>query len=644
MPSSTTIHSQDRTLRMVSLGALRVHVGSIQRHDLPSQRLRCALLLVIAVERETTREALMALLWPERSPSRARHSLSQALYGLRTEFGTTLFGVDGERVWAAPRLEVDAIHFCHAVADGDLEAAASLYAGPFLAGVHLVDGIEFDAWTRRWRTRLAHLHRQVRQELVQVDRAAGRRAEALSNTLEWVENDPLDDEAQHTLIELLAEHGLRTAALRAYQDFEKLLADELGIEPLARTRRLADRLRSDAKSEPGARTRPDHPPHGILGPAFEMVRTLGEGSMATVYLARDRELGRLVAVKVLKPELAADPVSRSRFQREARSQARITHPNVVAIHAIGVLPDGAPFTVMEYVAGRTLRDHMEAQGALSCEEIKDILSQVSAGLEAAHAKNIVHRDVRPSNILVEQRSGRAVVSDFGLAMVGATGDEPAPRLTRTGEVVGNPAYVSPESLAGRPATSAADVYGLGMLAFELLVSAPGRSGPLALAGLVKASTRLSDARPDVPAETASLVHRCLAADPERRPTAGHVARVIATAATESAVPVEPVAQGRLTRTVGSLLRRRIPHAVGATLGASYLVYEAVTQLVQDGLVPSTTAAGVVVLFPFALAATTVVAWFHGERGPQEVPPRELWILAGLGVFWLTATTVVLALT
>lgn len=642
MPSSI----QNPVTRLQSLGSLRIFQGARERRDLATRRLRCALLLYLGVEGRATRDELMTLLWPEREPERARHSLSQALYELRQDLGTDQLDVDGDWIRTTDRVEVDTRHFADSVAEGDHETALTLYQGPFLAGVHLVDSPVFDSWTQRIRSRLAHLHRRARSEVVTACRSAGRDAEALSTAMEWVAHDPLDDEAQHALVELLYERGLRSEALRAYEEYRELLAAELGVEPMARTRRLVAEMRAERTMpapEPEASRTPGLTEE--LAPRLEIVRTLGEGSMATVYLARDRALRRLVALKVLKPEVAADPTSRSRFEREARSQARISHRNVAAVHTVGVLSDGTPFAVLEYVAGRTLRAHLEARGSLDCDEVRCIVSQVAAGLEAAHERNVVHRDVRPSNILIEEGSGRAVLSDFGLAALLATGEDPGPRLTRTGEVVGNPVYVSPEILAGEPATSAADVYSLGMLACELLISTRRRSGPMAMAQVIRTGARLDSFRPDLPPRTAELVQRCLAQDPHHRPSAGRVVGVLENgeAVTPTArlepLPEEP----SVVRFLNTLKDRRVIPAIGAVLGASYFGFEAVTQLVEDGLAPAGTTPLLLVLLPFALAATTVVAWFHGEKGPQRVPEVELWILAGLGVFWLAATGAVLVL-
>jgi serine/threonine-protein kinase len=196
-----------------------------------------------------------------------------------------------------------------------------------------------------------------------------------------------------------------------------------------------------------------------LSGRYRLDAPVGSGGMATVYRAWDLELERPVAVKVLAPNLAADPAFASRFRQEARAMASVHHPAIVAIHDVGEV-DGEPYIVMELVEGESLAARFGRGGALSPEEVTPILGSVAAGLAAVHARGLVHRDVKPHNILLPA-GGAAKLADFGLAR----GDETT-TLTSPGTAVGTLGYLAPELLHGEPATPASDVYALGVVAYE----------------------------------------------------------------------------------------------------------------------------------------------------------------------------------
>src|SRR5687767_2169327 len=190
--------------------------------------------------------------------------------------------------------------------------------------------------------------------------------------------------------------------------------------------------------------------------------------MGRVYLARDPALRRLVAVKVLRDELAAGDVARRRFEREAQSAARISHPNVTTIYRTGKLPDDVPFIVMEYIDGRTLADLLAAKGAFDVTETRRVIVSVASALAAAHRKGIVHRHVQASNVMVENETARVVLMDFGIAALLQTGTEQDPKLTMSGERLGDTLRMSPEQKRGEPVTQQSDVFCLGVLAYEML--------------------------------------------------------------------------------------------------------------------------------------------------------------------------------
>ena len=269
-----------------------------------------------------------------------------------------------------------------------------------------------------------------------------------------------------------------------------------------------------------------------LSPAFLLVRRLGAGGMASVWLAREPALRRLVAVKLLDPALAVSDSARARFEREAQAVAGLAHPNIVAIHGLGALADDTPYFVMQYVGGKSLAARLEEEGPLDPDEARRITGEVASALAAAHAKGIIHRDIKPANILYDDETGRALVSDFGIAAVRPSGEGKAEtRLTQTGVLVGTPQYMSPEQLSGEDATDRTDVYALGLLAYELAAGAGPfeATTPQALIAmhLRDVPKPLSAARPDVDPELERLVAACLEKDPARRPSAAEVAKQLA---------------------------------------------------------------------------------------------------------------------
>ena len=264
-----------------------------------------------------------------------------------------------------------------------------------------------------------------------------------------------------------------------------------------------------------------------LGTRVLLVRSIGEGGMGRVYLARDPHLRRFVAVKVLLQTPGAEGEAHARFQREAQAIAAISHANVVSIHGVGELPDGTPYFIMQHVAGGSMSDRLTATGPLPIDLAERVLGDVAAGLAAAHKRGIIHRDVKPANVLWDEDGERATVSDFGIAALQTPeGEEGDIRITGTGMAVGSPTYMSPEQLLAEPVTPKSDIYALGLLGYELLTGqgpyvAHGPSEIVA-AHLRHVPRRLSELRADVPPDLEMLLLRCLAKDPQERPTAEEV--------------------------------------------------------------------------------------------------------------------------
>lgn len=270
----------------------------------------------------------------------------------------------------------------------------------------------------------------------------------------------------------------------------------------------------------------------VSGGRYRIRRRLGEGGMASVHLAHDRELARLVAVKVLAEHVAGDLEVRTRFLREGRLAARLSHPNVVAVYDAGE-EDGRPYLVMEHVDGETLADLLRRRGRLAWPEAVGLVLQACAGLEHAHAAGLVHRDVKPQNLLVT-RSGALKVADFGIARAdGST------QLTEAGTILGTAAYLAPEQATGESAGPAADVYSLGAVLYELLAGRPPFEDETLDALLLRHQAGpAAPPRPlerDVPPALEEVVMRALARLPEYRPpSAAALARELRAASGEPA--------------------------------------------------------------------------------------------------------------
>jgi serine/threonine-protein kinase len=272
---------------------------------------------------------------------------------------------------------------------------------------------------------------------------------------------------------------------------------------------------------------------------YRLDKVLGQGGMALVYRARDGELDRPVAIKLLADNLASDQGFRRRFLREARLAARLAHPNVVQIYDMGAV-DGRPYIVMEYVEGETLAALLERRGRIPAREATELALQVCDGLQHAHEAGLVHRDVKPQNVLV-CGDGTLKITDFGIAR-SAHGT----RLTEIGSVLGTAAYLAPEQAAGEEVTAAADIYALGVVFYELLT---GRR-PYTVETLTQLLqqgqpvTPVGELAPDVPATLEDIVMRCLARIPEYRPaSAAALADQLDAALSE--LPTRPLQRARV---------------------------------------------------------------------------------------------------
>ena len=249
---------------------------------------------------------------------------------------------------------------------------------------------------------------------------------------------------------------------------------------------------------------------------YRLVRRLGSGAMADVYLAEQESLGRQVAVKVLRPETLRHPSAVQRFSQEARAAAALVHGNIVQIHEVACI-DGIYFLAEEYVAGPTLKAWLARRGPLDARQSLAVLAHVGSALARSAEQGVVHRDIKPENLLVTP-SGEVKVADFGLARVLATAD--GLDLTQDGMTLGTPLYMSPEQAEGKAVDSRSDLYSLGATVYHLLAGRPPFLGAtslaVALAHIKELPVPIAQVRPDVPVGLSNIIDRLLCKRPADR--------------------------------------------------------------------------------------------------------------------------------
>jgi len=401
-----------------------------------------------------------------------------------------------------------------------------------------------------------------------------------------------------------------------------------------------------------------------LGTGYAVERPIGQGGFAAVYLVRDLTLKRPLAVKVLSPDLLLSTTAQERFRREAETVAQLSHPHIVPLHFIGNAGD-IFYLAMEFVDGESLADRIEREGRVGVEDAARILREVASALDLAHRRGVVHRDIKPHNVLLERDSGRSLVTDFGIARTAENSS-----LTASGMVVGTPTYMSPEQVVGDAVDHRADLYALGIVGYEMLTGKPPFGGSTPTEVLMKRVATPADpverARPEAPPFLAAVINRCLQQNPaERFQTAGEIVRALGGTAPISGghATAEVARGGRHTRRPANLILGGVV-VVAAVMGLWVLLGRsarrpplAATPAVPAGMVPIP--AGTYTIgradgpawarpaHPVAVPAfyldrteVTVGAYRHftdatGTPSPWRTPPDSA--LPVTGVMWAEAT-------
>ncbi len=483
------------------------------------------------------RDSVIGCFWPDLTQERARSAMRQSLYRLRQFLGDSVVvtrgddevGLSEQTFWS------DVAAFEAALAAGDRASALQLYRGDLLDGLYLSHVPEFERWLDTRRKDLRQRASTAAWELADAEAGLhhtaaagqwGRRARSMA---------PLDERMLQRVVMLLDRLGDRAGAVREYETFARRLADELELEPSPETKALIETVRDRGQPIPRERPapavasgfaagghRPDErtvaslpSPGSDFARRYRLEQVIGAGGMATVYRARDLRHDRDVAVKLMHTDLSA-PLGAEWFFREIRIAASLTHPHIVPVFDSGS-EEGRLYYVMPLIPGESLRERLTREGQLSLEEALGYTRDVASALEYAHGQGVVHRDVKPENILLT--GDRALVTDFGIARALAGGA--ATRLTGVGVSVGTPGYMSPEQAAGdQEVEYPADLYSLGCVLFEMLAGRPPFTGANAEAitdqHRTVAPPSITDYRPNVPPDLVHVIERALAKSPADR--------------------------------------------------------------------------------------------------------------------------------
>ncbi len=516
--------------------------------------------LLIRANRVVPSELLIDELWGEELPEDARNALQTHVSRLRAVIGDRIESRPPGYVIRVEPGELDAARFESLVADARadlaedpgsavrvLQEALAIWRGPALSDLAAELSLAGEI------ARLEELRLSAIEDRISAELALGRHTAVVGELESLTREHPLRERLWGDLMLALYRSGRQADALDAYGRARSILAEQLGIDPSRRLQRLHEQILGQdpalsMASRPMPVVRPAPLP-GELAPdtqiaGYRIEDLLGRGGMSTVYLAEDLRLRRRIALKILSPELGQHPGFRERFVRESQIAAGIEHPGIVPIYEAGEAEGGVLYIAMRYVRGTDLGRLLSEQGRLEPERAVRIVSLVAEALDAAHAEGLVHRDVKPGNILIVEGAGSrgrdlVYLSDFGLTkrLEGESG-----ALTRTGQFVGTVDYVAPEQIEGKTIDARTDVYSLGCVLFECLAGKAPHARDTEVATLYAHLSdevpRLEAARPDLPPALGVAVGKALARDSAARYS---TCRELAAAANEAIAPPDGAA-------------------------------------------------------------------------------------------------------
>lgn len=449
--------------------------------DQPVSRFRSAnvqgllVYLALQAQRPFPRDVLATLFWPEEPDTVAKKNLRQTVYQLRQVLhddqaqAQPYLLVTRQTVQFNPasRHTLDARQFLTALDQGDWVTAVSLYNGDLLPGF-TCGSLEFEDWLRRERERLHGLALKVMSDLAERQLRNGRVGKAQTTARRHLSLEPWSESGHRHLMEALALAGDRPAALAQYERCRQILAEELDVLPEAETAALAERIQND-ELEP---VDPD-----LIAGRYVLGAEIGRGAMGIVRRGRDRRTGEVVAIKLLEAAVVAEkPDMAARFQQEGEALRRLNHPNIVKLLAMDE-KKGRHTLVMEYISGGDLRQLLQKDNLPPLEQVLTIALDLADALTRAHRLDILHRDIKPGNVLLDD-DGLPRLADFGLARLGQES-----LLTGHSGVMGTVAYLSPEACLGEELDARSDIWSFGVLLYEMLLgerpfAAPNAAGTL----------------------------------------------------------------------------------------------------------------------------------------------------------------------
>ena len=456
-----------KELEIALLGTPRASIENKPVTGYVSSRAEALLYYLASSGQAHRREALAGLLWSEVPETTSKRNLRDVLSNLRRLVGPYLqISRQSVSLNAEATVVVDSQIFSDKVADSrrarkppsqtmqseveSLELAVSLYRGEFLSGFYLSDAPIYEDWLLTERRRLQRELEEILEFLVEVYAARGDYRSAISHAQRWLSLDPLREAAHQELMRLYVWDGDRAAAMNQYQKCSDILSEELGVEPALETQSLYNRIISGE---------PIQEEFSIRG--YELDECIGEGNFGVVYLARQLQTDRQVAIKVIRPVFANQVDFIRRFEKEALLVARLEHPHIVPLYDFWREPNGA-FLVMRWLRAGSLQTALKF-GAWETETSIKLVRQITGALAYAHARGVVHRDIKPANILLDE-DGNAYLSDFGIA----TDFENLPGTPSPFIETSSSEYASPEQITGESITPRTDIYSLGLVIYEML--------------------------------------------------------------------------------------------------------------------------------------------------------------------------------